>query len=181
MRRLSIALAAAAMVVAASSIADAAPMPSPLGSGGNHPAYPQLCVGGPFGDQPVVGWVVLANGGSNGALPTAFFYEGGDFSTPPDFSTTEPIVGVSMYRTTTILDEVGAVDAFFGQGRGSGDGTRLDFGDAITAGIDTVTAKWDLAACTVSIPGDVLNFANPDADPPYVDDYTYIFTNYVKG
>ena len=180
MRRVVFAVVAVTMMFAAASTVGAAPPPTP--DGVNHPAFPQQCSGGQLGED-FFGWAVLANGSAvaNGTLPTGFIYEGGDLTTPPDFSTGEPILGVSMYRTVVVLDEANEVVAFTGQRRADGNGNQApDEGQAVYDGIEWVTNKWDVAVCTVAIPGFILADLYPDADPPYVPTYSYILTNYLK-
>jgi len=170
MKRLALGLVAAAMVAVTASVADAAPTP-----GGNHPSFPQLCTGGPFGTEQVFGWVVVANGTAfeKGTLGTGFFYEGGTLETPPDYATVDPIVGVSMYRVTVEIDPAGEVVSAVGQGRTSRNG-KLDIGnDAIGVGIAETTAKWDVAFCSITLPGFVLGEG-------YTPENFYNFTNLVK-
>jgi hypothetical protein len=144
MKRFGMIVAVLLMFFTMATPADAAPKPDDA----NHPVFPQECSGGPF-DGTVTGLVVTANGGgfANGTLPTAFFYEDGDF-------TSDPALGVSMYRTVEV--RVGDVTFITGQSRSNGNGNKApDVGTAIQDGIDRVMSKWNVATCTVTlIPGD---------------------------
>jgi hypothetical protein len=174
MKRVAQALVCAALLAATASVADAAPMPD-SGPGGTHPSFPQLCTGGPFGAEQVFGWVTVANGTAfgKGTLPTGFFYEGGTLETPPDYDSVDPVVGVAMYRVTVEIDPAGNVVSAVGQGRTSQNG-KLDIGnEAIEIGIAETTAKWDVAFCSITLPGFLLGEG-------YNPDNFYNFTNLVK-
>ena len=178
MKRFGMIVAALLMFFTMATPANAAPKPDDA----NHPAFPQVCSGGPF-DGTVVGWTLIANGAgvANGTLPTGWFYEGGTATTPPDFTTVDPIRGVSMYRTVLELDDQFAAVSFTGQSRSNGNGHKApDVESAITDGIDRVASRWDVATCEVTIPGFILAGLYPDADPAYVLDHFYVITNYVK-
>jgi hypothetical protein len=176
MKRLILVLAAFAMLLVTASSAGAAPKPTE--DDGNHAVYENTCSGGPYA-EPTFGEGVFTNGGgvANGTLPTAFFY-------PEDGS--DPILGVSMYRVVeiygTLDDALAREDALVivGQGRSNGNGNKaFDIGADITAGIDRVKAKWDVATCeTPPIPGSRLADAYPDGG--YVDDWFYVIFNYLK-
>ena len=162
MKRFGMIVAVLAMLFMTAGAADAAPKPDDR----NHPYFPQVCSGGPF-DGPVFGWVVVANGGgfANGTLGTAFFYEGG---TPmePDF-TSDPVLGVAMYRTIEVRGAAGETLSYAGQSRSNGNGNKApDLGAAIDDGIERVMNKWDVATCTVTLPGEAGS--------------TVVVTNYVK-
>ena len=173
MRRFVFILAAMAMLVMTASTASAAPKPTELD--GNHPAFPNFCQGGPFGDETVFGLGVILNGGSNGALPTAAFYPGGDLSA-------DPVLGVSMYRVISATPKEGTqVPPFaIGESRGRGNGNKvLDLGADIVTGIDRVTSRWDVARCwTPPTDGELLAALYPGGI--FTGDYTYVFTNYLK-
>ncbi len=174
MKRFVLILAAMAMLVATASAASAAPKPTDLD--GNHPVYPNFCEGGAIpGDGPVFGLGVILNGGSNGALPTAAFYPGGDL-------TADPIVAVSMYRVISATPNDGTDGAPFeiGESRGGGNGNKApDLGPDIAAGVDRVMSRWDVTVCsTPPIDGALLAVLYPDGI--FSGDYTYVFTNYLK-